>query len=113
MKNTFKIVEAEKEFKFKKLCPYCKGNLTYVANGWDADTETKYPRKLKKALKKKYNWPLWIATTFDCDCSTMPDFESDEFDDWMNWHSEMPYVHQLPVDQQVERYIKKRYRFNL
>lgn len=108
-----RIVEDHKQFKFRKLCPYCGANMTYTATGWDQDTETKYPRKLKKQLKKKYNWPLWIATSFDHDCHSMPDFESEEWDDWMNQHSYMPYVNQLPVDLKVERFIKKRFRFNL
>lgn len=93
----FVMVSEDKEFKFKKLCPYCKCDLTYTANGWEQDDNG-----------------LWMAASFDMDCSTEPDMEDeDEWDDWFNNHSEMPYVHQLPVDEAVKEYINSKYRFTL
>lgn len=79
----FFLVSEDKEFKFKNLCPYCKGNLTYRCNGWDIE------------------------------CSTKPDMESDDWEDWIHQHSEMPYVYQLPVDEKVKDFINKKYRFDL
>lgn len=93
----FSIVPQDKEFKFKKLCPYCKGDLTYTVNGWEQDDNG-----------------LWMADSFDMDCSTEPDMEDeDEWNDWFNNHSEMPYVHQLPVDERVKEFINSKYRFDV
>jgi len=91
-----KIVSENKQFKFKGLCPYCGGNLTYVAFGWEQDENG-----------------LWAADSFDVECSTEPNMDSEEWEDWMQQHSDMPYVNQLPVDKAVEAWIKERYRFNL
>ena len=93
----FSIVPQDKEFKFKKLCPYCQGDLTYTANGWEQDDNG-----------------LWMADSFDMDCSTEPDMENeDEWNDWFNNHSDMPYVNQLPVDKRVKEFINSKYRFDV
>jgi hypothetical protein len=94
--GSFKIVPEDKEFKFKGLCPYCQGDLTYRCNGWELDENG-----------------LWMADSFDMECSTEPDMESEEWEDWMDNHSDMPYVHQLPVDERVKASINKYYRFEL
>lgn len=91
------IVRDDKEFKFKNLCPYCGGNLTYVCNGWEQDDKGR-----------------WMADSFDVDCSNEPDnMESDEWEEWLNIHSDMPYVRQLPVDTRVKEFINNKYRFNI
>ncbi len=93
----FVVVSQDKEFKFKKLCPYCHGDLTYTANGWEEDDNG-----------------LWMADSFDMDCSTEPDMDNeDDWNDWFNNHSEMPYVYQLPVDEKVKDFINKKYRFDV
>jgi hypothetical protein len=92
----FSIVAEDKEFKFKGLCPYCQGDLTYRCNGWEQDENG-----------------LWMADSFDMECSTEPDMESEEWEDWMDNHSDMPYIHQLPVDERVKASINKRYRFDV
>lgn len=95
--NTLVVVPEDKEFKFKQLCPYCKGDLTYTCNGWEQD-----------------DGDMWAADTFDCSCSNEPeDMESDEWEEWLNTHSEMTYVYQLPVDEEVKKYINNKYRFDL
>lgn len=91
----FKIVPENKEFKFKNLCPYCKGDLTYTANGWEQDNEG-----------------LWKADCFDMECSNEPsDVLSEELNEWLRQHSDLPYVYQLPVDERVKEYINERFRF--
>lgn len=93
----FVMVREDKEFKFRNLCPYCKGNLTYTCNGWEQDDNG-----------------LWMADSFDMDCSTEPDMsDEDEWEEWFKNHSEMPYVHQMPVDNAVKEFINKKYRFEL
>jgi len=97
MDQEFEIVKDDKPFKFKALCPYCKGDLTYVCNGWEEDDNG-----------------MWMADTFDVDCSNEPqDVETDEWEEWLNIHSDMPYERQLPVDMQVKEFINKRYRFDV
>lgn len=94
--GSFSIVSEDKEFKFKKLCPYCNGDLTYRCNGWEQDDNG-----------------LWMADSFDLECSTEPDMESEEWEEWMQQHSDMPYVNQLPVDEKVKQYINGKYRFDV
>jgi hypothetical protein len=91
-----KIVPNGHEFKFKKLCPYCGADLVYVATGW-----TKHPAK-----------NFWKAEGLESRCLQMPDeMMSEEWDEWMNQHSYMTYVYQLPVDNKVEKYINAKFRF--
>lgn len=92
----YKIVPETKEFKFRKLCPYCSGDLTYVAEGWESDDDG-----------------LYMADSFDAQCSNEPDIESDEWEEWLRQHSDMPYVNWLPVNNQVQEWINERYRFDL
>lgn len=93
----FLMVPEDKEFKFKKLCPYCQGDLTYTANGWEQDEDG-----------------LWMADSFDMECSSEPkDVLTEEWDEWLSQHSDMPYVNQLPVDEGVKNAINKKYRFEV
>lgn len=93
----FRIVHEDFVFKFKKLCPYCQADLHYVCTGWIQDDDG-----------------LWMADNIESICQHEPDdMESDEWNDWMNSHSEMPYVHQMPVDEKIKQHINKKYRFEL
>jgi len=93
----FVMVSEHKRFIFEEMCPYCGGDLTYTACGWEKDDNG-----------------LWMADSFDSECSTMPDIEDeDEWDEWAKCHSEMPYVHQLPVEEAAKKYINSKYRFEL
>ena len=92
----FVMVPQDKEFTFKKLCPYCQGNLTYTADSWEEDDNG-----------------LWVGDHYDMRCSTEPELDSEEWDDWFQSHCEMPYVYQLPVDEKVIKYINSKYRFDV
>jgi hypothetical protein len=81
----FKLVTFDKEFRFKKLCPYCNADLIYRVTGWEEKEDG------------------WIADSI----------ESDDFEDWLNNHSELPYIYQLPVDERVKKYINDKFRFDL
>lgn len=94
--SSFRIVSDKKEFKFKCLCPYCGGDLTYRCDGWVEDDNGQ-----------------WMVDSMTSECSTEPDIESDEWEDWFSNHSDMPYVYQLPVDMRVQDWINERYRFAL
>lgn len=47
---------------------------------------------------------------FHITCSSQPDFDSDDFDEWIDWHYSMPYVDWLPVQIKVYRWFDKRFR---
>ena len=47
---------------------------------------------------------------FHINCSTEPDIDSDEWDDWFKSHWSMPYVDWLPVEMRVYRWFDRCYR---
>ena len=94
--GSFIIVPQDKEFKFKNLCPYCKGKLTYTCNSWEQDDKG-----------------LWMAEGFNMVCETEPEIDSEDWEDWFQSHCEMPYVYQLPVDERVKDFINNKYRFDV
>lgn len=53
----------------------------------------------------------WIATEIDLQCTSEPDIESQEWDDWHRWHYSMPYVDWLPLEQRVLRAVRLKYYF--
>ena len=96
--NKYIIVPDTKTFTFKGLCPYCKSDLTYCVTGWEFDEET----------------GLWIADTLESECDSEPSYiGSEEWNEWLNSHLDLPYVYQLPVDQSVLAFINKKFRFKL
>lgn len=92
--SELKVVGHDAEFRFEGACPYCGGDLIYRIDGGYEDTE---------------NPGLWIPEV-SSECVTSPDLDSDEFDEWLEAHSVMPYVHQLPVDQRIQKQIALEYR---
>lgn len=97
VESSFQLVDEGKQFRFKKLCPYCKADLTYQAEGWGQDDNGQ-----------------WMADSLDVQCHNEPDMEDGEaWEEWLRVHSEMPYVYQLPVDNRVLSWINERYRFKL
>jgi hypothetical protein len=77
------------------VCPYCGLKLTAQFTGWFEDTTG------------------YIADEVSLDCESEPDFDDDNYDDWLDGHSEMPYVYWLPACKKVESWVKKNYRFDL
>ena len=78
------------------VCPYCDTKLTAHSEAWTQEDDDS-----------------WIATDVQVDCETEPDMESEEWEEWMKWHSDMPYVYMLPVVQTVTKWINSKYRFRL
>lgn len=90
-----KPVPYDHKFFFPKKCPYCGGDLTYTATSWEKNDNEE-----------------WEADGFDSECSSEPDdIMSEEWSEWLRKHSDMPYVHQLPVDEEVKAIINKEYTF--
>ena len=78
------------------VCPYCKTPLHAQANGWiQRDDGT------------------WQADTIDLDCETEPDIDGPDWEDWFARHSDMPYVHMLPVQQKVVAWLADRFDFEM
>ncbi len=46
-------------------------------------------------------------------CSTEPDIDSDDWDDWERKHWSMPYVEWLPLSMKVAKYVQENYRFEM
>jgi len=91
-----KTVKADQRFRFSGLCPYCGSDLIYTCTGWEQD-----------------DGGDWKAASIESDCAAMPDFEDEHWKRWERAHAEMPYVHQMPVDESVLRWINDRYIFDL
>lgn len=93
---SYQVVETGKTFLKEGMCPYCGGDLEVYGYGWEID-ET----------------GLWVMVDFTSDCSTEPDTATD-YVAWLRWiveHSDMPYIHQLPVDLEIGQWITDNYRF--
>jgi len=55
-----------------------------------------------------------MADMIESKCSNEPaSIGSKTWNEWLNNHSDMPYVNQLPVDTSVKKWINKCFRFDL
>jgi hypothetical protein len=78
------------------VCPYCDGTLTVYFEGWEQN--------------KDGSWSVDMIHT-DCD-SEPQDMKSIEWEGWLQQHSDMPYVYQLPVDERIKTWINRRFMFS-
>jgi hypothetical protein len=78
------------------VCPYCGAALYVQFEAWSQEEDGS-----------------WSAENVHADCALEPDIRSDKWDAWSTAHSVMPYVYQLPVDQEVEKWVNEHYRFIL
>ena len=81
-------------------CPYCGGLLVAQPESW---IESSKPG-------------LWVAEFANTQCTTEPTIDEIEgdYDDWIEWinqHTVMPYVYWLPVDQRITKWLAHHYRF--
>lgn len=98
MTQPFTLVKPDHVFKINPdvvKCPYCEGSLRVSVSAWTLEEDG------------------WVAETVDVECQSEPELGSDEWDDWLEEHSEMPYVYWLPVVSKIERLINLKYRFDL
>ena len=96
-----KTIPQHQEIKIdpKKLCcPICGEALTVDIDEWE-----------------QYEDGTWGAseTGVHCSCITEPDFDDDNYDEWLNHHFNMPYVDWLPIDTIVYVALKKHVRFEM
>ena len=85
-----KLIEVPPEIA---VCPYCNGKLTIDAYEWSEYEDG------------------WHLESFFMDCETEPEMGFDDWDDWLDAHSEMPYVYLLPVEEKVREWVNGKYRF--
>jgi hypothetical protein len=78
------------------VCPYCDGQLTVYFDGFDQQDDG-----------------TWAAASLNVECETEPAVESKNWDDWFASHSDMPYVYQLPVDEEIKAWINKNFIFEI
>lgn len=80
------------------VCPYCGGHLYVKLESWTQEEDG-----------------TWTADE-DCthaECDTEPEEHTEEWRAWVERHSKMPYVYQLPVDVKVLKWINEHYRFDM
>lgn len=77
-------------------CPYCEAKLYAHCNAWSQEEDG-----------------TWIAEEMEVDCDSEPDIDSGKWKAWFREHSDMPYVHWLPVRNTIEAWINQNYRFNV
>jgi hypothetical protein len=58
----------------------------------------------------EYGEPLDEHSHIAFTCNTEPDIDSDEWEDWHNWHWSMPYVDWLPLEKPIMRWFNENYR---
>lgn len=77
-------------------CPICGQKLIWEADEWE---------EAEAGL-----WKLG-ETGFKPNCTTEPDIDSDEWEDWFRGHYSMPYVDWLPIEKPARDWVNDRYRF--
>jgi hypothetical protein len=91
--NSDEIIEVPAEIA---VCPKCGGKLYVNLDAWTQDYDG-----------------TWKAEDPHTECENEPDIDSDDWEEWLAWHYNMPYIDWLPVDFDVERWLKQNYRFDL
>jgi len=87
------ILEVPKEVA---VCPKCDGKLYVQFDAWEEDDDG-----------------TWYAAFVHTECENEPEIDSEDYEEWFDWHYDMPYVDWLPIDDDVERWLKQNYRFDI
>ncbi len=105
--NEYKIIPHDSIIQIPEtvaVCPYCGGKLTVKLDEWTQNDDG-----------------TWIADdTPHTECQKEPDMTgadnvgvSDDWGEWDDNHSIMPYVYLLPVQLKVGRWINENFRFDM
>jgi hypothetical protein len=97
---SFEVLDPDKTIDIPTdvaVCPYCKTKLVISPDGWVEEKDG------------------FVCDSFTSWCENEPeiDADSDEWEEFLQSHGDMPYVYQLPVDRKIEAWLKSHYRFNL
>lgn len=87
-------VSENKKFEFKDKCPYCGSGLTVYVDGWVLEDDDK-----------------WKADSLNIECDTYPGFESEEYYEWIEKHTYLPYTYWMPLEIELLKWINERYEF--
>lgn len=78
-------------------CPICGAQLAVIeSRAWNQDEDG-----------------TWFATEVDIECTTEPDIDADEWEDWHAGHYRTPYIDWLPLEQRILQWMRREFRFNL
>lgn len=79
-------------------CPYCRNKLVARCSEWSQCEDLS-----------------WEAESLELDCLSEPDMEEDieAWNQWVDIHSEMPYVYWLPIENKILLWINSLYRWEL
>lgn len=89
-------ISMHQEFLIKDGCPMCEhGDLLIQFEGWEENDVG--------------DWEGIDLTR--AECSNEPDIMSDEWDEFENWHGDMPYVNWLPRLEFYTEALNRKYRF--
>ena len=78
------------------VCPYCGAALFVQCEQWSQQDDGS-----------------WAADNVHADCTGETDVGTPQWEEWLDSHSQMPYVYKLPVDMKVEKWVNEHYRFDL
>lgn len=76
-------------------CPKCDATVYAHFESWEKEDDG-----------------TWSAQHASLDCETEPDIDSPEFNEWMRWHYDMPYVYWMPLKVRLAKWINERYYFD-
>lgn len=76
------------------VCPYCKAPV--------------YVTAIESLVEDEHGWK---AEGIELQCGSEPEIDNPEWDDWLEQHSYMPYVYQLPVELKVIGWLNRHYRY--
>lgn len=89
------LVPADKVFQWGQPCPYCGGKITAQCEGWVEEDDG-----------------TWSADMIHMDCSSEPDIDSDEWDQWCADHGDGDYCdawHRL--SERILAVMRRKFRF--
>lgn len=79
------------------VCPICDAPLSKIqARAWNQDADG-----------------TWFAAEIEVDCTTEPDIDSDEWEEWFAGHYQTPYIDWLPLEQQILLWMRREFRFEM
>lgn len=82
-------------FPISAKCPICGSKLLLDAG---------------EACEQDDNGEM-IATEIQLHCTSEPDIDSPEWDEWHRIHYSTPYIDWLPLDQRILRAVRMKYYF--
>ncbi len=93
---TLKMGEVPEIPGYKFKCPKCGDLLTLEIDEWEQLADG--------------TWQI-SEGGLQLSCASEPMIGSKKWNDWFNWHFDMPYVYWLPLQMRVLQWLNENYRF--